>query len=51
LSLRKRYGVNLIAIRSGDALNILPMAEDIIKKNDMLVVIGKKKDLAKLGKG
>lgn len=51
LSLRQRYSVNLIAIRSGDALNILPLPADIIKKNDLLIVIGKNKDLAKLEKG
>ncbi len=48
LDLRSRYGINLIAIKSGDNVNISPLAGDMIQKNDLLVVVGKNKDLERL---
>lgn len=48
LSLRAKHGVNVIAIRSGDKINISPLADDLIKKDDLLMVIGENKALEKL---
>lgn len=48
LDLRTRYGINLIAIRSGERINISPLAGDVIKKGDLLIVVGKNKDLDRL---
>jgi trk system potassium uptake protein TrkA len=43
LSLRQRYGVNVVAIKSGDNINVSPNADDIIQEHDVLVVIGENK--------
>ncbi|MEG1432887.1 MULTISPECIES: potassium channel family protein [Eubacterium] len=40
LDMRTRYGLNVIAIRSQDHLNVSPVATDIIVPGDKLVVIG-----------
>lgn len=39
-NLRPRYGINVVAIKRGDNLNVSPKAEDIILEDDILVVIG-----------
>ncbi len=43
--LRNRYGVNVLAIRQGEKLNVVPQADDVLHKGDMLVVLGSNKDL------
>ncbi|WP_202081085.1 potassium channel family protein [Caldalkalibacillus salinus] len=48
LDIRAKYGCNIMAIKSEDHLNISPRAEDIIKKGDLLVVIGSNRDISKL---
>ncbi|MFD2370289.1 potassium channel family protein [Brevibacillus sp. GCM10020057] len=45
LDIRKKYGVNVIAIKSGDKFNIAPNPEELIQYGDVLVVIGNNKDL------
>lgn len=40
LDFRAKYGCNVIAVKSPDKMNIAPHAEDIIKENDILVVVG-----------
>lgn len=40
LSLRQRYGVNVVAIKRGNEINVSPTADDVIQANDVLVVIG-----------
>jgi trk system potassium uptake protein TrkA len=40
LDIRAKYGCNVIAVKSSDKMNIAPHAEDIIKENDILVVVG-----------
>lgn len=51
LDFRKRYGINIIAIKSmsGD-VNISPMADYVLSKDDILVVIGSTESLHKLEK-
>lgn len=47
LNSRAKYGCNIMAIKSeGDDINISPMAVDIIKDGDILVVIGSNKDIS-----
>jgi trk system potassium uptake protein TrkA len=48
LDIRAKYGCNVMAIKSGDRMNIAPRAEDTIKENDVLVVVGSNEDLRKL---
>ncbi|SHE91437.1 MULTISPECIES: potassium channel family protein [Caloramator] len=45
LNLRTRYGINIMAIKRGNDINISPAAEDTIKKGDILVVIGGTDDI------
>ena len=48
LELRKKYDINVVAIKSNNSINVNPNAEDILKANDILVVIGSQKSLNKL---
>lgn len=51
LDFRKRYGINIIAIKSPDGdVNISPMADYVLSKDDILVVIGSTESLHKLEK-
>ncbi|MEC0212474.1 TrkA family potassium uptake protein [Paenibacillus ehimensis] len=45
LDIRAKYGCNVMAIRTGDKMNIAPHAEDIIKHNDILIIVGRNTDL------
>jgi len=51
LDVRAKYGINVIAIKheKGD-IDIAPSAEHVIKEGDLLVVIGKNKDIEKVKK-
>lgn len=48
LQLPNKYGINVIAIKTGEHMNISPYADDVIEKGDILMVIGDNKDLQKL---
>ncbi|MBZ2175451.1 TrkA family potassium uptake protein [Schnuerera sp. xch1] len=48
LSLPKKYGINVIAIKQGEDINILPNADDIINKGNIFIVIGNNESLRKL---
>ena len=48
LSLRSKFGINVMAIKKGHDVNISPYAEDIIEPGDIVVAIGSADDLAKL---
>jgi trk system potassium uptake protein TrkA len=45
LDIRAKYGCNVIAIKTGVRMNIAPHAEDSIKENDVLIVVGNNEDL------
>lgn len=47
LNVRARFGVNVMAIKSGAEFNIAPSANDVIQEGDILVVIGHNNDLKK----
>ncbi len=47
LDVRARFGVNIIAIKSGDKFNISPRPDEMIERHDVLVVIGHNLDLKK----
>lgn len=49
-NIRQHYGVNVVAIRSGKALQVAPNGDDLIHDGDVLVVIGENTDLDKLNK-
>lgn len=48
LDVRSRYGINIMAIRSGDDINISPTAKDEIHEGDVIVCIGSTEDLSRL---
>jgi len=48
LDIRARFKCNVLAIKTGDSMNISPYAEDIIHENDTLVIVGKNEDLSSL---
>jgi len=45
LDIRAKYGCNVMGIKSSKGMNIAPRAEDVIKENDILVVVGKNEDI------
>ncbi|MFS0723496.1 potassium channel family protein [Paenibacillus sp. 1P07SE] len=48
LDIRAKYRCNVMAIKTGGHMNISPYAEDVIKAEDILVVVGKNTDLTEL---
>lgn len=48
LSLRSKFGINVMAIKKDHDVNISPYAEDIVEPGDVVVAIGSAEDLAKL---
>ena len=48
LGLRSKYGINIMAIKRGDDVNISPLAEDIIETDDIIVAIGSGEDLSRI---
>lgn len=40
LNVRAKHGVNIIAIESGEGINVAPGAQYVLKKEDILVVLG-----------
>ena len=49
-NIRNKYGINIVAIRSGKNLQVSPKSDDIIHDGDVLVVIGENEDIEKLGR-
>ena len=50
LSVRARFGVYVMAIRSGDVMTVAPGADDVIREDDVLVVIGRNDRLQRFRK-
>ncbi|WYP27349.1 TrkA family potassium uptake protein [Alkalihalobacillus sp. FSL W8-0930] len=48
LDVRAKYGVNIMAIKSADGMNISPLAEDKIRTGDTLLIIGANEDISAL---
>ncbi|MDW7668499.1 MAG: TrkA family potassium uptake protein [Bacillota bacterium] len=48
LKLPRTYGVSVMAIKTGEDVNISPYAEDVVKRGDTLIVIGDSASLKKL---
>ena len=48
LKLRSKYGINVMAIKKNDDINISPSAEEVIHTEDIIVAIGSAEDLAKI---
>ncbi|MGL4569753.1 MAG: potassium channel family protein [Clostridium sp.] len=48
LKLRSKYGINVMAIKNHDGINLSPLADDTVDSKDILVAIGSAEDLSKL---
>lgn len=48
LKLRSKYGINVMAIKSKEDVNLSPLADDIIYNDDIIVAIGSAADLSRL---
>jgi len=48
LDLRNKYGINVLAIKRDTIFNVSPRAKDVIKKDDLLIVIGETKIITEL---
>lgn len=48
LNFRARYQVNILGIKTGEELSLLPSSDHIFEKDQHLMVIGKKKDVDKI---
>lgn len=46
--LRPRFGINVVAIKRDEELNVSPKAEDVIESKDVLVVIGNNEGIQSL---
>jgi len=50
LDIRAKYGVNIVAIKRDKEIIVSPQANEIIKKNDILIVIGAVSDINRFEK-
>ena len=48
LNLRRNYGVEVLVIKRGDKVKVIPSALDSMEHGDTLVILGKDKDIEKL---
>ncbi len=48
ISTRSNYGINILAIKNTEEVNVSPGAEDVILPNDIVVAVGSADDIAKL---
>lgn len=48
LNLRKKYGINVIAIKKGEKINLNPAADDKVCKDNVIVAIGSAEALTSL---
>jgi|SRR3712207_1574713 len=48
LSIRSKYGINIVAIKRNNDINVSPRADDIIEDGDILVAIGGAEELGRL---
>lgn len=49
LDFRKKYGLNIVAIRhKNDEINVSPLATDVLKKDDTMIVIGSEDQISHL---
>lgn len=48
LNLRSRFGINVLAIKSGDEINPSPHATDVVNEGDVLVLLGTNTEVRRL---
>lgn len=50
LDVRAKYGVNIVAIKKEDDINVSPQADQVIERGDILIVIGADEDINRFEK-
>lgn len=50
LDIRANYGCNVVAIRQGKDINVSPTADELLKDEDILIVIGADRDISRFEK-
>lgn len=50
LDIRAKYGINIVAIKRGNEINVSPQANEKILENDILIVIGADSDINRFEK-
>jgi len=50
LNMRSKLGINVVAIRTGETLNAMPMPDTMLGEDDVLLVVVKDETLAKLNR-
>lgn len=50
LDIRARYGINIVAIKRGKEVIVSPLADEMIQKEDILIVIGSVADIGRFEK-
>ncbi|MBD3859518.1 TrkA family potassium uptake protein [Bacillus sp. 28A-2] len=50
LDIRARYGINIVAIKRGKEVIVSPLADEMIQKEDILIVIGAVTDIGRFEK-
>ncbi|MGV8146197.1 MAG: potassium channel family protein [Alkaliphilus sp.] len=48
IDVRANYNVSVMAIKNGSKMNVAPQATEVLKKDDILVIIGHNDDLKKI---
>ena len=48
LDVRKKYKINIVAIKNGNAINVTPMPDYVFKEDDHIFVLGQSRDVFKL---
>jgi trk system potassium uptake protein TrkA len=51
LDIRRKYGINVVAVKDGDNIRVSPSADYMIKDGDALIVIGNNGDVARIERG
>jgi trk system potassium uptake protein len=47
-NVRAKHGISVLAIKHGEAINVAPLADTVVKRGDVLVVVGLNEDLQKV---
>ena len=50
LAMRSKLGINVVAIRTGEDLNAMPLPDTVLKEEDVLLVVVKDETLARLNR-
>lgn len=50
LNIRAKFGCNVVAIKRGKQMNVSPIANDTLKEDDILIVIGADDDISRFEK-